>query len=146
MVILEPRRELHGFAFLTCAAALKVGDRGNDLAAHHLDRHDCLDTDDPAEHRRDAEAREPPQLRDELGHLFAMLSHVESEWRRLLDRLVVAALPLAQPAEKVEDLIVQLRGLAGMGIQTVFGRVVGDYRLTPIEVMGREVIPAVADA
>ena len=41
-------------------------------------------------------------------------------------------------------LIEQLRGLAQLGIQKVFGRVVGDFRITPIEIMGREVIPAVA--
>jgi F420-dependent oxidoreductase-like protein len=45
----------------------------------------------------------------------------------------------------VAALIDQLRGFAQMGIQTVFGRVVHDDRITPIEVMGREVIPAVAD-
>lgn len=39
----------------------------------------------------------------------------------------------------------QLRGFAAMGIQTVFGRVMNDDRITPIEMMGREVIPAVAD-
>jgi hypothetical protein len=32
-----------------------------------------------------------------------------------------------------------------MGIQKVFGRVVGDYRIEPIEIMGRDVIPAVAE-
>jgi alkanesulfonate monooxygenase SsuD/methylene tetrahydromethanopterin reductase-like flavin-dependent oxidoreductase (luciferase family) len=46
---------------------------------------------------------------------------------------------------KVGELIARLRWLAGMGIETVFGRVVDDYRIAPIEVMGREVIPAVAD-
>ena len=32
-----------------------------------------------------------------------------------------------------------------MGIQTVFGWVVGVDRITPLEIMGREVIPAVAE-
>lgn len=39
----------------------------------------------------------------------------------------------------------QLRWLAGMGIQTVFGWVVGVDRIAPLEIMGREVIPAVAE-
>jgi hypothetical protein len=39
----------------------------------------------------------------------------------------------------------RLRGFAEMGIDMVVGRVVGDYRITPIELMGREVIPAVAE-
>lgn len=47
--------------------------------------------------------------------------------------------------ERAGELIDQLRGLAGMGIETVFGRVIHDERITPIEIMGREVIPAVAD-
>jgi hypothetical protein len=32
-----------------------------------------------------------------------------------------------------------------MGIQTVFGQLVGVDRMTPFEVMAREVIPAVAE-
>jgi hypothetical protein len=32
-----------------------------------------------------------------------------------------------------------------MGIQSVFGWVVGVDRITPLEVMGREVIPAVSE-
>jgi F420-dependent oxidoreductase-like protein len=46
---------------------------------------------------------------------------------------------------KAGEVIGQLRWLAGMGIQTVFGWVVGVDKITPVEIMGREVIPAVAD-
>jgi F420-dependent oxidoreductase-like protein len=46
---------------------------------------------------------------------------------------------------KTAELIGQLRWLAGMGIQTVIGRVAGVDQITPLEVMGREVIPAIAD-
>jgi F420-dependent oxidoreductase-like protein len=46
---------------------------------------------------------------------------------------------------KVGELIGQMRWLAGMGIETVFGWVVGVDQITPLEIMGREVIPAVAD-
>jgi hypothetical protein len=42
-------------------------------------------------------------------------------------------------------VIGQLRGLAAIGAQTVTGWVVGQERITPLEIMGREVIPAVAD-
>lgn len=45
---------------------------------------------------------------------------------------------------KVGELIERLRWLAGMGIQTVYGAVPQVDRITPIEVIGREVIPAVA--
>jgi hypothetical protein len=46
---------------------------------------------------------------------------------------------------KAGELIGQLRWLAGLGIETVFGWVVGVDQITPLEVMGREVIPAVAE-
>ena len=52
---------------------------------------------------------------------------------------------VGEDGSKAGELIGQLRWLAGMGIQTVYGWVVGVDRLAPIEIMGREVIPAVAD-
>jgi hypothetical protein len=45
----------------------------------------------------------------------------------------------------IPALLEQLRGFAELGIDMVVGRVIDDYRITPIEVMGREVIPAVAE-
>jgi hypothetical protein len=38
-----------------------------------------------------------------------------------------------------------LRWLAGMGIQSVFGWVVGVDQIRPLEIMAREVIPAVSE-
>jgi len=46
---------------------------------------------------------------------------------------------------KVKELVERLKWLAGMGIQTVYGAVPHVDRVTPLEVIGREVIPAVAD-
>jgi F420-dependent oxidoreductase-like protein len=46
---------------------------------------------------------------------------------------------------RIGELLDQLRWLASMGIETVFGWVVGVDQIRPLEVMGREVIPAVAD-
>jgi alkanesulfonate monooxygenase SsuD/methylene tetrahydromethanopterin reductase-like flavin-dependent oxidoreductase (luciferase family) len=46
---------------------------------------------------------------------------------------------------KVEELLGKLRWLGGMGIETVFGWVVGVDQIEPIEIMGQEVIPAVAE-
>ena len=45
---------------------------------------------------------------------------------------------------KVDELLGRLRWLAEMGIETVFGWVVGVDRITPLEIMAREVIPAAA--
>jgi F420-dependent oxidoreductase-like protein len=46
---------------------------------------------------------------------------------------------------RVSELVGRLRWLAGMGIQTVFGAVPHVDRITALEQIGREVIPAVAD-
>jgi F420-dependent oxidoreductase-like protein len=46
---------------------------------------------------------------------------------------------------KAGELLDQLRWLASLGIETVYGWVVGLERITPIEIMGREVIPAAAE-
>lgn len=51
---------------------------------------------------------------------------------------------IGERGANVDELIAQLRGLAGMGIETVFGSVVGAERILPLEIIGREVIPAVA--
>jgi F420-dependent oxidoreductase-like protein len=45
---------------------------------------------------------------------------------------------------KAREVVEQLRWLGGMGIQTVFGWVVGVDKITPLEIMGRDVIPEVA--
>lgn len=46
---------------------------------------------------------------------------------------------------KIGELVGQLRWLAGMGIQTVIGRVSHSDRIAPLEAIGREVISAVAE-
>jgi len=52
---------------------------------------------------------------------------------------------VGEDGSKVGELIEQLRWLSGMGIETVYGWVVGVDRITPLEIMGREVIPAAAE-
>src|SRR6478735_3985208 len=53
---------------------------------------------------------------------------------------------VGERGEKVPQLLEQLRWLGSMGIETVLGWVVGVDRITPLEIMGREVIPALAEA
>lgn len=53
------------------------------------------------------------------------------------------AFDVGEDGEKVGELLGQLRWLAGMGIQTVIGFVPHVDRITPLEILGREVIPAV---
>ena len=52
---------------------------------------------------------------------------------------------VGEDGSKAGEVVDRLRWLAGMGIQSVFGWVVGVDRITPLEVMAREVIPAVAE-
>ena len=52
---------------------------------------------------------------------------------------------VGQDGSKAGEVVDQLRWLAGMGIQSVFGWLVGVDRIAPLEVMAREVIPAAAE-
>jgi F420-dependent oxidoreductase-like protein len=54
------------------------------------------------------------------------------------------AFDVGQDGSKVDELLGQLRWFAGMGIQTVIGFVPRVDQITPLEILGREVIPAVA--
>ncbi|MEA2629958.1 MAG: hypothetical protein QOE66_177, partial [Chloroflexota bacterium] len=51
---------------------------------------------------------------------------------------------VGEDGSKAGEVVEKLRWLASMGIQSVFGWVVGVDRIAPLEVMGREVIPAVS--
>lgn len=52
---------------------------------------------------------------------------------------------VGENGSKVADLLGQLRWLGSMGIQTVTGAVPGADQITPLEIMERDVIPAIAD-
>ena len=47
--------------------------------------------------------------------------------------------------EKVGEMVDQLGGLAGMGFQAAIGAVANVWQVTPLEIIGSQVIPAVAD-
>ncbi len=55
------------------------------------------------------------------------------------------AFNVGEGGEKVKELLGQLRWLAGMGIQTVIGFAPDVDLITPLEILGREIIPAVAE-
>lgn len=61
-----------------------------------------------------------------------------------IEKTVPFGFDVGERGEKVGELVGQLEWLSAMGIETVFGWVVGVDRITPLEIMGREVIPAVA--
>ncbi|HEX8995997.1 MAG TPA: LLM class F420-dependent oxidoreductase [Ktedonobacterales bacterium] len=55
------------------------------------------------------------------------------------------AFNIGENGEKVGELLNQLRWLAGMGVQTVIGFAPDVDRIKPLEILGREVIPAAAE-
>ena len=79
--------------------------------------------------------------------LDVLRRHCEDEGRDYeeIEKTCAFAFDVGEDGAKVGELIEQLRWLAGMGIETVIGFVPNVDRITPLEVIGREIIPAVAD-
>jgi F420-dependent oxidoreductase-like protein len=85
-----------------------------------------------------------PQLPHKLSVLRA---HCEAEGRDYdeIEKTCMFTFDVGPAGEKSGQLVGRLRWLASMGIQTVIGSVKEAWRITPLEAMGREVIPAVAE-
>lgn len=84
----------------------------------------------------------------EIPRLLDLLRRLCDEAGREYDAIEKTApffFDVGPDGSKVGELVERLRWLSGMGIETVSGWVVGMERITPIEIMGREVIPAVAE-
>jgi F420-dependent oxidoreductase-like protein len=79
--------------------------------------------------------------------LDVLRRHCEAEGRdyEKIEKTCAFAFDVGENGEKVGELIGRLHWLSGMGIETVIGFVPDVYRITPLEIIGREVIPAVAD-
>jgi F420-dependent oxidoreductase-like protein len=79
--------------------------------------------------------------------LDVLRRHCEEEGRDYeeIEKTCAFAFDVGERGEKAGELIGQLRWLAGMGVETVIGMVPNVDRISPIEVIGTEVIPAVAD-
>jgi alkanesulfonate monooxygenase SsuD/methylene tetrahydromethanopterin reductase-like flavin-dependent oxidoreductase (luciferase family) len=79
--------------------------------------------------------------------LEVLRQHCEVDGRdyNAIEKTCMFAFDVGEDGSKVGELIGQLRWLASMGIQTVLGVIPHISEITPLEVIGREVIPAVAD-
>jgi F420-dependent oxidoreductase-like protein len=79
--------------------------------------------------------------------LEVLRQHCEAEGRDYdaIEKTCAFAFDVGEDGSKVGELTGQLRWLASMGIQTVLGVVPQVYRIEPLQIIGREVIPAVAD-
>jgi F420-dependent oxidoreductase-like protein len=89
--------------------------------------------------------RPGPQVPEKLD---VLRRHCEEEGRDYdsIDKTCAFRFDVGERGEKAEELVGQLRWLAAMGIETVIGFVPNVDRIKPLETIGKEVIPAVADS
>jgi F420-dependent oxidoreductase-like protein len=88
--------------------------------------------------------RPGPQIPKKLGVLHR---HCGTESRDFdsIEKTCAFAFDVGQNGEKVGELIGGLHWLSRMGIETVIGVVPSVDRISPLEIIGRQVIPAVAE-
>jgi F420-dependent oxidoreductase-like protein len=83
----------------------------------------------------------------DIGHKLEVLRcHCEQEGRDYdeIEKTCAYVFNVAENGEKVGELLEKLDWFAGLGIQTVYGRVEPAHDLRPLEILGRDVIPAIA--
>lgn len=85
-----------------------------------------------------------PEIPDKLK---ALRRHCDAEDRDYdaIEKTCMFNFDVGKDGSKTGELIEQLRSLAGMGIQTVFGPVAHVDQIIPLQAIGREIVPAVAD-
>lgn len=88
--------------------------------------------------------RPGPQIPKKLD---VLRRHCENESRDFdsIEKTCAFAFDVGQNGEKVGELIGGLHWLSRMGIETVIGMVPSVDRISPLEIIGRQVIPAVAE-
>jgi F420-dependent oxidoreductase-like protein len=62
-----------------------------------------------------------------------------------IEKTVMMPIDVGPNGEQVDDVLSRLEALAKLGIQHVHGRLAGVETITPIEIIGERIIPAVAD-
>jgi F420-dependent oxidoreductase-like protein len=85
----------------------------------------------------------------QLSHKLEVLRrHCEAEGRDYdaIEKTGMYHFRLGDGGSTTSELVTELRDLAAQGIQTVIGIVAGPDPVRTVEIVGREVIPAVADA
>lgn len=88
--------------------------------------------------------RPSPEIPRQL-ELLRRLCEQEGRDYEAIEKTVPFGFDVGVDGSKVGEVIGQLRWLASMGIQSVFGWVIGVDQITPLKVMGREVIPVAAE-
>jgi len=88
--------------------------------------------------------RPSPEIPRKLELLRRLCDEVGRDYDAI-EKTAPFGFDVGEDGSKAGEVVDRLRWLAGMGIQSVFGWVVGVDRIKPLEVMAREVIPAVAE-
>jgi F420-dependent oxidoreductase-like protein len=88
--------------------------------------------------------RPSPEIPRQL-ELLRRLCEAEGRDYDAIEKTAPFGFDVGPDGSKVGEVVGKLRWLASMGIQTVFGWVVGVDEITPLEIMGREVIPLAAE-
>ena len=89
--------------------------------------------------------RPGPQVPEKLEALRRHCEEAGTDYEAI-EKTCAFRFDVGENGEKTEELVGQLRWLAGMGIQTVIGGVPGVDAISPLEIIGEQVVPAVADA
>jgi F420-dependent oxidoreductase-like protein len=86
--------------------------------------------------------------RDDLERKFEVLrEHCEAVGRPYdeIEKTVMLPLDVGERGENVDALLTELRRLAALGVQQVHGWVPRVWEITPLEIIGRELVPAAAE-
>jgi alkanesulfonate monooxygenase len=84
----------------------------------------------------------------DLEHKLNVLrGHCEAEGRDYdeIEKTVMLPLDAGENGEKISDLLVQLRGLAALGVGEVHGWVPQVWQTERLELLGKEIVPAAAE-
>ncbi|MDQ1740318.1 MAG: hypothetical protein QOE53_1970 [Pseudonocardiales bacterium] len=84
----------------------------------------------------------------DLEHKLNVLrGHCEAEGRDYdeIEKTVMLPLDAGENGEKISDLLVQLRGLAALGVGEVHGWVPQVWHTERLELLGKEIVPAAAE-
>lgn len=87
--------------------------------------------------------RPSPQIPRQLELLRRLCSEAGTDYDAI-EKTAPFFFDVGEDGSRAGEVVAKLRWLGSMGIETVFGWVVGVDKITPLEVMGREVIPAIS--
>ena len=85
---------------------------------------------------------------EQIRHKLAvLLEHCEREGRDFdsIEKTAMYSIDVGRGGARVDQVIEDLRSLAGAGVQTALGSVRGVADIEPLEIVGREIIPRVKD-